>query len=75
MVESLLIGVSDKCLLHGKGRVDERRRGRVGCKTKTSTDGCTGWAKFMMWKYPVEIRITNPTSFKVAGAVEAAASL
>ncbi|KAL5373759.1 hypothetical protein DPSP01_012451 [Paraphaeosphaeria sporulosa] len=34
-----------------------------------------GWAKFMTWKYPVEIVVTNPTSFKAAGAVEAAASI
>ncbi|KAI9791701.1 MAG: hypothetical protein M1835_000136 [Candelina submexicana] len=34
-----------------------------------------GWAKFMMWKYPVEIKVTSPTTFKAAGAVEAAASL
>ena len=29
----------------------------------------------MEWKYPVEIVITNKTSFKAAGAVEAAATL
>ncbi|KAG9203228.1 hypothetical protein B5807_04208 [Epicoccum nigrum] len=34
-----------------------------------------GWAKFMEWKYPVEIVITNKTAFKAAGAVEAAATL
>ncbi|KAI9813643.1 MAG: hypothetical protein M1827_003714 [Pycnora praestabilis] len=34
-----------------------------------------GWAKYMMWKYPVEINVTSPTTFKAAGAVEAAASL
>ena len=34
-----------------------------------------GWAKFMEWKYPVEITISDPTKFKAAGAVEAAASL
>ncbi|ORY14935.1 hypothetical protein BCR34DRAFT_623129 [Clohesyomyces aquaticus] len=34
-----------------------------------------GWAKFMEWKYPVEIVITNPKLFKGAGAIEAAASL
>ncbi|KAJ4399556.1 hypothetical protein N0V91_009381 [Didymella pomorum] len=34
-----------------------------------------GWAKFMEWKYPVEVVITNKTAFKVAGAVEAAATL
>jgi len=34
-----------------------------------------GWAKFMTWKYPVEVRFTNKGAFKAAGAVEAAASL
>ncbi|KAG7001329.1 hypothetical protein G7Y79_00032g066820 [Physcia stellaris] len=34
-----------------------------------------GWAKYMQWKYPVEIVVTSPGSFKAAGAVEAAATL
>ncbi|KAF2686220.1 hypothetical protein K458DRAFT_416526 [Lentithecium fluviatile CBS 122367] len=34
-----------------------------------------GWAKFMEWKYPVEIVVTSPKLFKGAGLVEAAASL
>jgi hypothetical protein len=34
-----------------------------------------GWAKFMEWKYPVTIEITDPAAFKGAGAVQAAASL
>ncbi|KAF2196229.1 hypothetical protein GQ43DRAFT_485128 [Delitschia confertaspora ATCC 74209] len=34
-----------------------------------------GWAKWMEWKYPVEIVISSPTTFKAAGAIEAAASL
>jgi hypothetical protein len=34
-----------------------------------------GWAKWMEWKYPVEIVISNPKAFKLTGAVEAAASL
>ncbi|KAI9760821.1 MAG: hypothetical protein M4579_001451 [Chaenotheca gracillima] len=33
------------------------------------------WAKFMEWKYPVQVVITNTVAFKGAGAVEAAASL
>jgi len=33
------------------------------------------WAKYMQWMYPVEIRYTNKTAFKAAGAVEAAASI
>lgn len=38
-------------------------------------DWLSGWAKFMEWKYPVEIVITNKTAFKAAGAIEAAATL
>jgi hypothetical protein len=34
-----------------------------------------GWAKWMEWNYPVEVVITNKKAFKLAGAVEAAASL
>ncbi|MCJ1227222.1 hypothetical protein MMC12_003877 [Toensbergia leucococca] len=34
-----------------------------------------GWAKFMEWKYPVEVVITSEKTFKAAGAVEAAATL
>ncbi|KAJ5153330.1 uncharacterized protein N7482_009808 [Penicillium canariense] len=33
------------------------------------------WTKFMQWKYPVEVVITNPGIFKGAGFIEAAASL
>ncbi|KAI4106426.1 MAG: hypothetical protein L6R37_002224 [Teloschistes peruensis] len=33
------------------------------------------WAKFMEWKYPVEIVVTSPKMFKGTGAIEAAASL
>lgn len=29
----------------------------------------------MQWKYPVEVVVNNPSSFKGAGAVEAAAAL
>ena len=35
----------------------------------------TGWAKFMEWKYPVTVDITDPAAFKAAGIVEAVASL
>ena len=34
-----------------------------------------GWAKFMEWKYPVEIVVTSKKTFRISGAVEAAASL
>ncbi|KAL9025154.1 MAG: hypothetical protein Q9196_005976 [Gyalolechia fulgens] len=34
-----------------------------------------GWAKLMEWKYPVEVVVTSETTFKGAGAIEAAASL
>jgi len=39
------------------------------------TDPHTGWAKYMEWKYPVEIVVSNPGTFKLAGAIEAAATL
>ena len=35
----------------------------------------TGWAKFMEWKYPVEVVVTSKKAFRTAGAVEAAATL
>ena len=34
-----------------------------------------GWAKFMEWKYPVEVKITDPGAFRAAGVIEAAATL
>ena len=37
--------------------------------------GDLGWAKFMQWKYPVEVVITSNKTFKAAGAIEAAATL
>jgi hypothetical protein len=41
-----------------------------------STDsGFIGWAKYMEWMYPVEVRFTNKAAFRAAGAVEAAATL
>ncbi|EAU38368.1 conserved hypothetical protein [Aspergillus terreus NIH2624] len=33
------------------------------------------WTRFMEWKYPVEVVVSNPTAHKGAGAVEAMASL
>ncbi|ODA80308.1 hypothetical protein RJ55_03266 [Drechmeria coniospora] len=33
------------------------------------------WARYMEWMHNVEVRWTNKTAFKVAGAVEAAATL
>ncbi|KAF2758528.1 hypothetical protein EJ05DRAFT_475829 [Pseudovirgaria hyperparasitica] len=34
-----------------------------------------GWAKYMEWQYPVEIKVTSPGMFRAAGMVEAAATL
>ncbi|KAI9806736.1 MAG: hypothetical protein M1825_006193 [Sarcosagium campestre] len=34
-----------------------------------------GWAKYMEWKYPVDVVITSKGAFKGAGAIEALASL
>lgn len=33
------------------------------------------WGKVMEMKYPVKVEITNPTTFRAAGAIQAAASL
>ena len=41
----------------------------------TKVVAMTGWAKFMEWKYPVEVVITSKKSFRAAGAIEAAAML
>jgi hypothetical protein len=38
-------------------------------------DFFSGWAKYMEWMYPVEVRYTNKGAFKAAGAVEAMATL
>ncbi|KAI9805617.1 MAG: hypothetical protein M1833_005109 [Piccolia ochrophora] len=34
-----------------------------------------GWARFMEWRYPVQVVITNKKAFKGAGMVEVAAAL
>lgn len=34
--------------------------------------GFLGWAKYMEWMYPVEVRYTSKTTFKTTGAVVAA---
>ncbi|KIW11391.1 hypothetical protein PV08_10691 [Exophiala spinifera] len=34
-----------------------------------------GWKRFMEWRYPVEIVVTNKAAFKGTGAIVAAASL
>jgi len=34
-----------------------------------------GWAKYMEWKYPVEVVYSDKSAFRATGAVEAAASL
>ena len=55
-----------------KGRaISGLRADRLNC----ASDAYTGWAKFMQWKYPVEVVVTSSKTFKAAGAVEAAASL
>ena len=47
----------------------------VNCRVITDWRASSGWARFMEWKYPVEVVMTSPKIFKAAGAVEAAASL
>lgn len=44
-------------------------------KVLTSVIPSIGWTKFMEWKYPVEVVMTNKAEFRMAGAVAAAASL
>jgi len=44
-------------------------------RDKRLTLGVVGWAKFMEWKYPVEVVVTSKKTFSAAGAVEAAATL
>ncbi|KAI9826668.1 MAG: hypothetical protein M1819_007302 [Sarea resinae] len=34
-----------------------------------------GWAKFMEWKYPVEVVVTSKSAFRGTGAIEAASPL
>lgn len=53
----------------GMGKRSRLEEGMIGA------DNRTGWAKFMEWKYPVEVVFTSKKTFKAAGAVEAAASL
>jgi len=55
--------------------VEAGRRRETGGFPRVMTDNQTGWAKFMEWKYPVEIVFTSKKTFKAAGAVEAAVSL
>lgn len=62
------------CDYEGQWRGLIRRRGSLLLIDADIYD-FTGWAKFMEWKYPVEIVISNPASFKGAGAIEAAATL
>lgn len=45
------------------------------CFVLWSADRSAGWAKFMTWKYPVEVVISSPQTFKLAGAIEAAATI
>lgn len=62
----MLIGVSRYCTMD-TGTEEWTRDGKL--------TGKIGWAKFIEWKYPVEVVVTSKASFKAAGAVEAAASL
>ena len=48
---------------------------RMGMGDGRLMSGDLGWAKFMQWKYPVEVVVTSKKTFKAAGAIEAAATL
>ena len=54
---------------------DESQRTKKKKLADDSCCVCLGWAKFMEWKYPVNVVMTSSKMFKAAGAVEAAASL
>jgi hypothetical protein len=45
------------------------------CRRQLKLNKSVGWAKYMEWNYPVEVVVTSKKAFKLAGAVEAAASL
>lgn len=34
-----------------------------------------GWAKWMQWKYPVQVVVTDKPAWRAAGVVDALASL
>jgi hypothetical protein len=36
------------------------------------TNSVLAWAKFMQWKYPVQVVITSPSTFRLAGILETA---
>jgi hypothetical protein len=46
-----------------------------GGRRFNDADVILGWARYMEWMYPVEVRFTNKGAFRAAGAVEAAATL
>lgn len=45
------------------------------CPVVGGADHQKGWAKFMQWKYPVEVVYTSKRAFQATGAVAAGASL
>ena len=45
------------------------------CFVRGEADYRKGWAKFMQWKYPVEVVYTSKRTFQATGAVAAGASL
>lgn len=47
----------------------------LGPPISTNSNESLGWAKYMEWMYPVEVRFTSSKTFKAAGAVEVAASI
>lgn len=36
---------------------------------------CVGWARFMTWKYPVDVVFTSSKTFKATGILEAISNL
>lgn len=66
---NVLIGVSSSESSNGGAQM------QLLCLVVGRADYQKGWAKFMQWKYPVEVVYTSKRTFQATGAVAAGASL
>ena len=64
-----------KCAYWGESNQCNRETGVPLCLVVGGADHSKGWAKFMQWKYPVEVVYTSKRTFQATGAVAAGASL
>ena len=65
-----------KCAYWGESPEQCSREAWMRCVTVAGgADHSKGWAKFMQWKYPVEVVYTSKRTFQATGAVAAGASL